>query len=54
MDFKLNEISLSFFLQIVIMITLFQYNFKVLLMITICKTNNKEISLNFNSIYLNS
>ena len=32
---------------------LFQYNFKVLIMITSCKTND-EISLNFNSMYLNS
>jgi len=30
---------------------IFQH-FKVLIMITVCKTNDKEISLNFSSIYL--
>jgi hypothetical protein len=31
--------------------TIFQY-FKVLIMITVCKSSDNEISLNFNSIYL--
>jgi hypothetical protein len=33
---------------------LFQYNIKMLFMIIICKTNDNEFSLNFNSIYLDS
>ena len=43
MELKFNEILLSF--------DLFQY-FKVLIVITVCKLNKNEISLNFNSIYL--
>jgi len=65
MELKFNEISLSFVLQLVIMIKIlkillislcfydilsFQYIFKMLIMIAICKTNDNEISLNFNSI----
>jgi hypothetical protein len=39
MELKFNEISLSF-------------DFKILFMITVCKLNGNEMSLNFNSIYL--